>query len=192
MSMSGEEDTEEDTGNIFFMNMNILTTTMETNELSQPITTNSMITTSTNQTSSLFFMLDYLGFSEMYENTLQQSLDTYHQELFRKQHDTDCTIYGRLLSETDLESSVENKCFICLENYAIGHYVTTLLCMHSFHSRCLYDAICHQHKQCPLCRTNLVYETIHTEKVLSVPPHLKQVSNIIFTQNGHQITFHSD
>jgi len=180
----GEEDVEtEGLSTLFYVNV-------LTDDNGDPNDSGtSSLTASSSQSTSLFLMLEYLGYTSIYEQTLNNSLDTYHQELFRKQEQTQCTIYGHRLSDRERETMTENKCFICLEEYQAGDYLTTLLCTHSFHSSCLYEAICHQHNQCPLCRTNLVYETIHEEKVLTVPDHLKRSSHVIYTQHGHRIIF---
>lgn len=102
-------------------------------------------------------VVDSLFDTDVFQQTLQESLDTYSNELFRK------TTHLRLadslspvvLSKEALASMEDPVCRICLETFVETQVVVDLDCRHTYHQQCLLDAVSHQHSRCPLCRATI-------------------------------------
>ncbi|NDE13974.1 hypothetical protein EBZ80_03495 [bacterium] len=101
------------------------------------------------------FVLSNL-FSLLFDNSLendriqeavQNSMDTYNQEIFRRKDEF------RLADMTEIPSDYvipENAvCRICLEALTLPLYRNR--CGHEFHTRCIETAVAHQHYKCPVC-----------------------------------------
>ena len=124
-------------------------------------------------------MVDSLFDTDVFQQTLQESLDTYSNELFRK------TTHLRLadslspimLSKEALVSMEDPVCRICLETFIEKQSIVNLNCHHTYHQQCLLDAISHQHSRCPLCRASIPI----TERTV-----LMDVQNT----EGHHITLY--
>ena len=52
------------------------------------------------------------------------------------------------------ESTTQECCAICLEDYAGGQSVRTLPCLHNFHSRCV-DKWLASNRSCPICKQDI-------------------------------------
>lgn len=98
---------------------------------------------------------------QMVNQALNDSMDTHHQSLFRRDSKISIDIEP---SEWDAEPE---KCFICLEMMERGEMVTRIPCSHAFHSACIQDFITHQHRQCPLCRTAIPTHRTATPEMIS-------------------------
>ena len=86
------------------------------------------------------------------ENVIQQSVDSYHDELFKRTNDLQITLTPVIFQKN---GDSEEKCFICLEFMKEGEAIYELPCKHQFHKECLDNAVSFQHKQCPICRQNI-------------------------------------
>jgi len=132
-------------------------------------------------------IFDELLDHDRYQETVQNSLDTYHNELFRKRELFDIMLEPITLtsdhpicakSSSSIIVEEDHRCFICLEDYIPHMQIYTLSCGHHFHRECLQESIQHQHTTCPLCRT-------------SIPIQLRPEENILFkNEDGHRIQFH--
>lgn len=58
--------------------------------------------------------------------------------------------------------NTNNKCLICLENFKMGDYLTTLPCFHYFHETCI-DTWLDVHVTCPLCKNQAIKKAKHPE-----------------------------
>lgn len=121
--------------------------------------------------SSLF---DQLFEQDHFQEVLQNSLETYHEELFKKKDEFQLTIQPIQLQPSDLVSLTDTPCHICLESFLPLDTVYTLPCGHVFHTHCLDDSISFQHDSCPLCR-----------KPLQLVPKWDEYQ----TEDGHIIRF---
>jgi len=84
---------------------------------------------------------------DMIRSAMQESMDTYHQSLFRKNSRLRLDLAPFLAEKDD-----EGECFICLEPIRVSEEVVRLHCNHLFHAACIQDIVSHQHGHCPLCR----------------------------------------
>lgn len=84
---------------------------------------------------------------EILRQTMDQSMDTYNEELF-KQYDGEVLIQ----SPKCVLNEEEVKCFICLEDVHKDTEVYDLPCNHYFHCECIEGAVKRRHARCPLCR----------------------------------------
>lgn len=107
-------------------------------------------------------IIDSLIEDEIYERTLNQSMNTYNEELFRKSKDKIVINLEKTTLES-LDNLVEPLCRICLETFVSKDCVYRLPCTHDFHCVCLEDAVQRKHMNCPLCRS-LIPLQIEDEK----------------------------
>lgn len=99
---------------------------------------------------------------QMVDQALNESMDTHHQSLFRR----DSKICLEI--EPSEWNQDPEKCFICLEMMERGEMVVRIPCSHVFHGACIQDFITHQHRQCPLCRTAIPTHRPATPEMISV------------------------
>lgn len=92
--------------------------------------------------------------NQMMEAATRDSMDTYHQSLFRKNSQLELSISPVMIDH-------EDQCLICLEKIDAGSEVIRLECKHIFHSSCIRDVVIHQHASCPICRHTI---PIHEKK----------------------------
>jgi hypothetical protein len=109
---------------------------------------------------SLVRIVETLIETRIFRQTMENSMETYNNELFRRQEELclDCTP----TLWTDKEE--EKKCYVCLEMFASDHSVVKLPCRHVFHHTCVEDAVAHQHLRCPLCREDVPTRTREEKK----------------------------
>lgn len=82
-----------------------------------------------------------------------ESMQTYHQELLRKNDDT--TISERYPIVPFPSATPRNdKCFICMESFTDIDQVLVLDCQHLFHLICIENAV-QYNAQCPLCKVRI-------------------------------------
>ena len=55
-----------------------------------------------------------------------------------------------------------NNCIICLEEFDIGDSVTTLPCVHLFHTDCIKNWLKSQN-HCPICKFEITLNSIRRE-----------------------------
>lgn len=104
---------------------------------------------------------------QMVDSAIQQSMDTYHDSLFR--------VDGKLMAQLtpfvfkkpehnddDTQHNDMFKCYVCLGFLEDGEMATKLPCHHLFHSECIKDMVTHQHGVCPLCRSSIPVERLAT------------------------------
>lgn len=104
---------------------------------------------------SIYNMVETLIETDIYQATVEQSMETYNEELFRKREGVRLLVPPHLLTKSELDQMKTPKCFICLENFSIKESVVKLPCTHIFHHDCVEGAIHHQHSKCPLCRQTI-------------------------------------
>lgn len=117
-------------------------------------------------------MFDNLFENDRYNEAIQNSLNTYHEEIFSLKDEYKIDNVSFKLQIIDENQS---KCFICLENFQINDDIYKLECNHIFHKECLDDSIKHQHYECCLCK--------HSIKVIE-----KKIDTYE-NENGHIIQF---
>lgn len=94
--------------------------------------------------SSLFSLLfDNSLENDRLQEAVQNSMDTYNQEIFRRKDEF------RLEDPVTEGAPGDGACRICLEPLAAPFYRNG--CGHEFHTACIEDAIAHQHYKCPVC-----------------------------------------
>jgi choline kinase len=120
---------------------------------------------------SLIF--DNLLESDRFNEAVQNSMDTYNQELFKKTNEFKIKIEPELY-----DGDIEKKCFICIES--LEGKVYKLDCGHTYHQSCLEEAVSHQHTKCSICNKQF---PIQQEK----PWKKEKYTNT----NGHVITISS-
>ena len=89
---------------------------------------------------------------------MQQSVNSYQDELFRKQNG--CSV---ALTPQVFEKDEETQCFICLCPIRKKEMVYVLPCGHEFHQSCLEEAVSFQHKNCCICRQPFPVDNTSTE-----------------------------
>ena len=52
-----------------------------------------------------------------------------------------------------------NNCIICLSNFDIGDNVTSLPCLHMFHTECIKSWL-QSKNHCPVCKLNITEESL--------------------------------
>lgn len=87
---------------------------------------------------------------EMMRQTLERSMATYNDELFKK-YEGDVDIQTERIA-LSTEHVKDLQCFICLEEIKAETEVYNLPCSHWFHPECILDAVKRRHARCPLCR----------------------------------------
>lgn len=125
---------------------------------------------------SLLRLVETLIENRLFRQTVENSMETYNNELFRKRDDVRLSTEGvPWTAEDDATlSQEEKKCFICLDAIEIGNLVVKLECKHIFHHACVQNAVAHQHFRCPLCR-----QTIATRDVAPTQTN----------SSGHRVQF---
>ena len=128
---------------------------------------------SSNIVSSVFNLIfDNLLEGDRFNEAVQNSMDTYNQELFKKTDE-----YTINLSPESYSENEPKNCFICIENLEGSVY--KLECGHIYHQKCLEDAISHQHTRCPVCHKD-------------IPMMQKKIwKKDEYTNNGHKICISS-
>lgn len=108
---------------------------------------------------SLYMLVESLFERELFRRTLENSMETYNNELFQKKKDRRLvsTPYELTKEEHDAIEG-EKRCYICLEGMKLGEKVVKLACNHLYHHECAQDAVAHQHSRCPLCRSEIAVE----------------------------------
>lgn len=87
---------------------------------------------------------------EMMRQTMERSMATYNDELFKKyEGEIEIDAHKIIPSPEDVR---DLQCFICLEEIKAGTEVYDLPCTHRFHTDCILDAVKRRHARCPLCR----------------------------------------
>lgn len=82
--------------------------------------------------------------NDRFNEAVQNSLDTYNEELFKKKNEF------RINAKPIIyDLIVEKKCLICLNN--LNNWIYKLPCQHMFHVDCLDNAVAHQHYKCCIC-----------------------------------------
>jgi hypothetical protein len=130
-----------------------------------------------NSTFSLLRLVETLIENRLFRQTVENSMETYNHELFRKRDDVRLSTEGSpWTAEEDaaLSSEEEKKCYICLETIEVGNMVVRLECKHRFHQGCAEEAVAHQHFRCPLCRQ-------------AIPTH--DVAPAETNSSGHRVQF---
>lgn len=112
---------------------------------------------------SLYHLVETLIENRLFRRTVENSMETYNEELFRKRDDVRLSKDGFPWTAEDdaaWSSAEEKKCYVCLEAIEVGNLMVRLECRHLFHHACIENAVAHQHVRCPLCRhTIATYET---------------------------------
>ena len=128
----------------------------------------------------LYRLVETLIENRLFRQTVENSMETYNHELFRKRDDICLSAGGNLWTAEDdaLLPEDEKKCHICLEKIEIGHQVVKLQCKHMFHHACMESAVAHQHVRCPLCR-----QQVSTRDVSNVDAETHTNSS------GHRVRF---
>ena len=70
-----------------------------------------------------------------------------------------------LLPSTVLNEKKEgenNECVVCLSSFDAGETITTLPCLHIFHSDCIKSWL-ESHNCCPICKYEITLESIMRE-----------------------------
>jgi hypothetical protein len=108
---------------------------------------------------SLYLLVESLFERELFNRTLERSMETYNNELFQKKTDRRLvsTPYDLAKEEHDALEG-EKRCYICLEGMNVGEKVVKLACNHLYHHECVQGAVEHQHTRCPLCRSEIAVE----------------------------------
>jgi len=109
---------------------------------------------------SLVRLVETLIETRLFRQSLDDSMETYSNELFRRQDEL------RLNSDpipwTDQEE--EKKCYVCFDLFVHHDPVVKLPCHHVFHHACAEDTVAHQHLRCPLCRADIPTRRKENEK----------------------------
>lgn len=91
---------------------------------------------------------------EMLNTAIENSMDTYRENLFVVDDNRKLNVDPIILTE----EQEDDECHLCLENMKIGDEVIQLPCQHMFHFPCINELIIHQHITCPLCRKSIPIE----------------------------------
>lgn len=124
---------------------------------------------------SLYRLMETLIENRLFRQTVENSMETYNNELFRKRDDVRLSVQGSpwTAEEDGATGEDERKCYICLEVVEVGNMVVRLECKHVFHKHCVENAVAHQHFRCPLCRS-------------AIPTHDVETNT---NSSGHRINF---
>lgn len=115
--------------------------------------------------SNIFNVLfDNIIENDRFNEAIQNSMDTYNQELFKKTNEYE--IDKNMIKYIDSP----HKCFICLESKPTN--LIELPCSHKFHYDCINTAISHQHYKCPLCHTEIPKKIIYKEENINDVGHI--------------------
>lgn len=119
--------------------------------------TNNTESSSNRRTTPLLSIFENLFHQQLDQLILDEisteSMQTYHQELLRKNDDilpsSRYTIFpfGSTASRND-------TCFICMETFLTNEPVQLLDCHHIFHIECIQNAVKYN-PQCPLCKQSI-------------------------------------
>jgi len=93
---------------------------------------------------------NFIDDDDDYIQTLNESMDTYYDELFRISTDKLRVDLHPINYEHD-----EQVCKICYDNIHKGEKVYDLECKDVFHCLCLENAVNRNHNQCPICQSKL-------------------------------------
>jgi hypothetical protein len=112
------------------------------------------------------FLFDSIIENDRFNEAVQNSLNTFNDELFNKKSEYKFDHLNSTKITTD------KKCFICLE---INHDdLYELPCKHIFHYDCINEAVLHQFYKCPLCNAEIPKKKMQQE----------------VNENGHIISYH--
>lgn len=118
--------------------------------------------------SNIFTILfDNVAETDRMNEAIENSLNTYNDELFKRKENVYITIEAKNLQSDKL-------CFICLEQ--LTGKVYELGCGHIFHQGCLDRAISHQHYQCSICKSAIPIQQSKKEEYEN--------------ENGHRIALY--
>lgn len=106
-------------------------------------------------------------------SVMQQSVDSYHNDLFKKNEMLKINLSPSVFSKKNSET-----CFICYCPFQENEIVYDLSCNHTFHKECLDKAVLFQHTKCAICRKD-------------IPIHENNLTNSRkeTNQNGHMIHY---
>lgn len=96
---------------------------------------------------------------QLLDFAVNNSMETYHQELFAADPTRKALLEPEVLTET-----LDDECHLCLEDMRAGESVARLTCGHVFHASCTQELVAHQHVACPLCRKSIPLEQSGHEK----------------------------
>jgi hypothetical protein len=138
----------------------------------------------------LYRLVETLIENRLFRQTVENSMETYNHELFRKRDDICLSAGGNVWTAEDdaLLPEEEKKCHICLENIDIGHQVVKLQCKHMFHHACMESAVAHQHVRCPLCRQEVSTRDVSTRDV-STRDVSRANTETHTNSSGHRVRF---
>ena len=68
----------------------------------------------------------------------------------------DNSILISMLNNYNLNDDIEDICSICLEKFVKTNFITKLDCTHIYHHKCIFDWICENKYECPLCRRSII------------------------------------
>jgi len=97
-------------------------------------------------------LFDNLLENERFQEAIQNSLNTYNDELFQKTDEFQIDLTSQQLIPYGEDMETTSICQICLETMLHGEWIYRLPCQHSYHKDCLQKSIEHQHYECPLCK----------------------------------------
>lgn len=101
------------------------------------------------------FLFDSIIENDRFNEAVQNSLNTYNDELFNKKSEYKFDHSNLTKIKTD------KKCFICLE---INDYdLYELPCKHIFHYDCINEAVMRQFYKCSLCGADIPKKKIEQE-----------------------------
>lgn len=104
----------------------------------------------------LMEMFDRLIEDELVERALSISMDTHSDDLFKKTTDKlKVNIENHIVTNED---DIKDICRICLDDIVVDEHIYTLKCKHSFHKKCLDEAVERNHTKCPVCRMEIPIE----------------------------------
>lgn len=96
-----------------------------------------------------FEFLDILMDELILEQTLQDSMNSEYENLFKRNDDIQVNLKKIVYDKETIE------CKICLENINKNDFIYDINCSHIFHCDCLLNCLKHQHSMCPICRQKL-------------------------------------
>lgn len=95
--------------------------------------------------------LDVLMEEIILEQTLQESMNSEYEDLFKRNDDIEVNLKKIMYQKESTE------CKICLENINKNDLIYEIDCTHTFHCDCLLNCLKHQHNKCPICRNEINY-----------------------------------
>lgn len=93
--------------------------------------------------------------SRLLERAVEESMNSYHNEMLRKNIKRRLSEDSYLTHSFDASKCRNDKCFICLELFENGDNVCSLTtCQHSFHEDCLKNMV-QYNPVCALCKADI-------------------------------------